>query len=270
MTVRLGQIIADHRRPRDRIGDDPLEIPYNRTETALNTGMEVIHVVNAEEKSASLSAKVRNLFCFQLEGSRATARVGTHLVKKIEILEFSPTDEYAKQTLAKPAVQAYLKQVKYKKRIFMICGLKIAHGAVALDAIGKSSRGEGSVSLPLNPKGGTTLGTMKGSIETAKIGTKIHNVLATHSFVFGYRLREVKYSRDSQVVHTREVGELHDLQGSSGSVVKILHAGPNDQSGVENAPIFECLSSCGSDEFEDDSMVIDGCIMIGFGSDGED
>jgi hypothetical protein len=237
--------------------------------TALNTGMEVIHVVNSEEKSISLSTKVRNLLAFRLEGSKETARVGTHLVKKVEILEFSPTDEYAKQSIMRPAVQAYLKQVKYKKQIFMICGLKIAHGAVALDAIGKRYQGEGSLSLSLNLKGGTTLGTAKGSIGAAKIGTKIHDVLATHSFIFAYRLREVKYTRNLQQVYTREIGKLHELHGSSGSIPIAPLSGPKDQSGTDSIAIFECLSNCGADEFEDDSMIVEGYIMIGFLSDDE-
>lgn len=267
-TVKLGQIIADHKRPRDRIGDDPIEISPDQIATSFNTGSEFRQVVNAEEKSISMSAKVRNLLAFRLEGNKATGRIVTHTIKKVEISEFAPKNEYAKKSLEERAVKEYLKQVKYKKRIFMICGLKIAHGAMVRDAVGNEYQGEGSVSLPLNVKGGT-LGNAKGSVEVAKIGTKIHNVHATNSFIFAYRLREVKYTKSLQVVHTRETGKLHDLHDSSGSTTKPMQIDLNDQSGADDIVVFQCLSSCGVDEFEDDSTVVDGCILIGFPSHSE-
>jgi hypothetical protein len=171
----------------------------------------------------------------------------------VEILEFDPTEDYAKRSFDQPAVQRHLKHtIGFQKRIFMICGLKIGHGAQAIDETSRKFNVKGEGELSLAAKGGPTIAKGKGRGFMTKQTATAHNVNASHSFVFGYLLQEVKYNKKGDTVFTQQV-KKHGVDDGHHKTLTTETTAHQLQDKEEAE--FQCTSWCGARDFNELELV---------------
>jgi hypothetical protein len=196
LTVCLGQVISDCRNPRSRLGKRPSALPFDDLSSDRNDGYELFrNTFNTKEK-ISASATVRSLLRFHLEGHRDQSKVGARIVHKILIEEFDPPADYVEDMFKLDAVQTYLKDNRFKKPIYMICGLKTAlGGGVAVNQIENTRGGGGSLEAKISAKGITDAAALRAQFNKERTKGNLHEVKATQRFIFAYRLRIIKYDR---------------------------------------------------------------------------
>ena len=160
-----------------------------------------------------------------------------HLVA--EFIELGEEDEYVEKSLAQKHIQDFIKSGLFKKRVFMVTGVKVAYPAEG-DSISvekgskKTAEGEGDISTA---GAGPTV-EAGGNFKTSASTKQSLSFLPEHPFIYAYRLRECFYggrskettkgallSRDAAAGPELEALEF-DFQGVAPQDVTLEDMGP--------------------------------------------
>lgn len=211
-----------------------------------------------------LSAAVLSLLPFGFAGDRQKDRTHQYEIEKVEGRTFLPSYEYVQRSVLQPEVLDYLARHRYRKSLYMIVGIKIGYNAEIIHER-KYKRGGGlNVSIP-----GAMTGVpldLGANLKQKAINHRYEKKSIPNSFVFAYRLREVRYfKKDNSItdVEFTKGAELHDLNGKVGHVA--LQARFKDKTYLGTEDEIDVDGIVGEDYEEDeyDAMIVDGCIMIG-------
>jgi hypothetical protein len=159
-------------------------------------------------------------------------------------------------------VLSYLARHRYRKSLYMIVGIKIGLNAEITHHREHTTRGWLKAFIP-----GALIGApvdvgaqAKGSV----IEQRYEKIKIPTSFVFAYRLREVRYFKKSNFIENLEYtkgADLHDLYGKSRVIEhftdeNVTYQGADEE--IEIDGIFE-------EDFEEnehDTLIVDGSFMI--------
>ena len=174
---------------------------------------------------------------------------------------FNPSREYVLKSVLEPEVLNYLARHKYRKSLYMIVGIQIGFNAKIVHKRTHKKGGGLNVSIP---------GALTGI--PVDLGAGYECSATNHryerkrisSFVFAYRLREVRYYKKNNSttdVEFTKGAELHDLYGNNHvlmqpDVKEEVYLGTQDEIRIDG------LFREDSDEGEHDTVIIDGCIMV--------
>ena len=213
------------------MGKPPQVLPFDDTTSARNDGYELFWDTFDTKESISFDAKVRSLLRFELNSHRDKAQVGARIVHKILIEEFDPPPAYVEEMFNQDAVQKYLKDSRYEKPVYMICGLKTAlGGGVTVDQFDRDLDFSTAVEGKLSAKGVADVAVLKAKIEKQKQTGSLHQVKATQKFIFAYRLRRIKYDKKlKQHPITEEAVEFYGDEDHIPNDVDLKHLEPSLQ-----------------------------------------
>ena len=107
---------------------------------------------------------------------------------------FNPSDNYVEKSIKQEAVQMFLRH--HRKSLYMIVGVRIAHGAKVTITRGRAVGGGPN----LGPLGLTAMGSpidANMSIKISSDSSGSQQMSIEYDFVVAYRLKQCRYSRDS-------------------------------------------------------------------------
>ena len=261
--VRLGQLIDDPRRPDERVGREPLEFgPDDKVhKLSSETNFTFIQAAN-RVWDIDIGATIMSFLPFGIRGHYSATSGKLFEIERIDSQSLDPSDDYVERSLRKPSVREYLAAYRYQKPLYMIVGIKVGRNARIIQGRFSKVRGKVSVDvpgylggIPVDPKVELGVGT-----------SRLHGVKrdVLESFVFAYRLREVRYSVK---LHLSRLGRiwtkgarLHSAEASD----NMLNAGEIEENDVEEE--IECDGLSGRDVSEESvpcGNMIDGCILLG-------
>ena len=262
--IRLGQLIVDPRKPWESLQDNILEIDRSDTTTEVQVEEDFVFQKDSERKfDIGFSAAVLNLLPFGFGGETQKGESHQFIIQKVESRTFRPSRHYVRMSVLQPEVLRYLARHHYNKSLFMIVGIKIGFNG-EIKRFKKSKKG-GSLNAsqplpsslsPLPLDFGVTFGQKKMThyYESRRI---------LSSFVFAYRLREVRYYKSSFSDFDFTKGaELHCLYTTVSSIsVRPVVKEPT-YVGKEDEVDIDGLFKSDFEEDEIDTRVVDGCIMV--------
>ncbi|KAK3640957.1 hypothetical protein LTR56_011607 [Elasticomyces elasticus] len=219
--ITLGDIIASPADPEDHINTtDPPPVPARlirkpEDEAPWNWTKEF-----ARSSSGGLFASF-----MQIAGIGGEINI-TAESKHAEIYDaermvteyFVPSARYIEDSLADLAVRNALTGPNRKKRLYMITGLKTAYGATLAIRTMQERGIHAQFGADLTALGapvtvGPKLGFLKSESDELNAGKK--------NFVFGFKLRVLRYKKDQVVHESYEKGALHGVDEEGGSVVGV-------------------------------------------------
>ncbi|KAF3928366.1 hypothetical protein ABW21_db0205146 [Orbilia brochopaga] len=189
--LSLGQILAEPKDPAFVLQPEgPLPIPEGiKVE---DTSRENINLENKKELSSQFSAWTKLSYLpVHFKGSASATKVHnlTWHFDKIESRIISPTITYVEAAMRHGDVQASLREWMFKRRVYMVTGVRIAIGARMMrkDVL--------ETSLSSSAKGGVPDQSLSTGIGGgfANKSTDTEEFGAASDFVFAYRLNEVRY-----------------------------------------------------------------------------
>ena len=190
--IRLGQLIADPRKPDEYLGDGPL--PPGPKDTKIAGRMEeriIYDSKNARNVDLGFSASVLSTLPFKLGGDKQKSNDSRLEINSAEEQLFVPSDTYVLNSIKQPKVLRALAESGYSKSVFMLVGLKIASAGSITHEMKRGGGGGFDVTVP-----GAIIG---GSVHVgaeAKINMTsgvLQKKTVSYPFVFAYRLREIRY-----------------------------------------------------------------------------
>ena len=158
------------------------------------------------------SAAVLSLLPFGLTGDRSKRTNYLYKIKKVEGHMFLPSREYVRRSVSQPEVLRYLSRHWYRKSLFMIVGIKIGFNAEFTHQRENQNGGQFTGCVP----GGIHV-DFAGRFKHGTIDHRYERKRIPSSFVFAYRLREVRYFKKDNSTKDTEFTKgatLHDLYGS--------------------------------------------------------
>ena len=176
---------------------------------------------------------------------------------------FFPSHVYVQQSILQPEVLGYLARHWYRKSVYMVVGIKVGCEAEIIHRRQNDVGGQLNGSIP-----GALTGIpidMGAEISSTVVDSRYEQKSVPSSFVFAYRLREIRYFKKDSSTRDTEFTKGADLHHRHGKTrVEVRPA-------VEDGPYLgtaEEIEIAGMDvkdfeEDEDDSMVVDGCVMVG-------
>lgn len=213
------------------------------------------------EKSINVgfSAAVLSLLPFGVGGKRKAQVTHRYEIKEVETQTLYPSRAFIRQSVHQPQVLKYLASQGYRKSVYMVVGIKVAYGAHVSHETKREFGGE---------LGGTMPGAVVGipldigaKIGAKKANWKIEKKQVSSSFVFAYRLREVRYFKKD--------GSITDLQFTKGAQLHNLYAEAPEVCfkearyyGEQNEIDVEGIVGEDYEEEKFDTVLIDGCIMV--------
>jgi hypothetical protein len=255
--ISLGQLISNPRNPTERIQASRLPI-HPQTGIHSDTEREVeFEIKSTRGFDIGFSATVLSKLPFEIGGKRKTTITHRYKIKEVEIQTFYPSRAFIRQSVLEAQVLQYLAAHGYRKSIYMVVGIKIAHGAHVFHGRTKEI-------------GGTLGGTVPGAAVgiPLDLGSHIRGEVGKHrketkevvsSFVFAYRLREIRYfKKDGTItdVNFTKGAQLHSLYSTLELVVgekEVKYCGCMDEIDVEEMA---------SEDYEDDDVDSNGCVMV--------
>ena len=190
-------------------------------------------------------------------------------IERVESQCLEPSDEYVRQSLMQPTVRQYLAKKRYKTSLYMIVGLKIGRNARIME--GKHFSIDAMMSSDLS-------GTFGVPVDiTMNVGSQRRQYTflerkVPQSFVFAYRLREVRYSVKSNRISTKLFTKGAELFGSQGNqFMRSMDESIEGIGGYFNSfdPRQEieydgvCNEDLSGDRIVDPSQIIDECVLVG-------
>jgi hypothetical protein len=169
----------------------PLSIPHDAISTFVQAPFEEV-VPLSRKLSGGLLVTFLSSIGFELSGNRDKVTKRTVSAKRVETKSFTSTEELLNASLVLPAVEVHLGALGLRhKRLFIVTGVKIASGASISESegqtygaslmVGFDGSGMG-ISISVGPK-------VEGSKERSREVTWE----CEESFVFAYRLREIRF-----------------------------------------------------------------------------
>jgi hypothetical protein len=205
-----------------------------------------------------------SLLPFGVRGQYSASEGKLFEIERVESQILEPSDDYVQQTLTKPSVREYLAAKCYRQPLYMIVGVKVGRNARIIQG-------------RFNLTGGTVFAEVPGFVSGIPVDPKLDLSIGTsrfqgvkrqlaESFVFAYRLREVRYSIK---VHLSRLGRtltrgarLHSAESSS----VMVDADRIEESDREEEIEYDGLSEQDALEDVPCGKVVDGCILVDFTS----
>jgi hypothetical protein len=253
----------DPRQPAEILGPGPL--PIEEEEMRLeNSEKENVAFSKAITKSIGLgfSAAILSVLPFGIKGDRQSGTAHHYEIKRVEERVFRPSPSYVHQSVLQPEVLSFLATKVYRKRVYMVVGVRIGHDAVIIHERGKEIGGKFSASAP-----GFATGIPVDL--AAKIDARRRNDLYQRehlpdSFVFAYRLREIRYFKKSKrtqdISYIKDADLLHDIRSNKVSPRPVIP----ETKYIGSADEIEIDGIAGVDlrEEVENADIVDGCIIV--------
>lgn len=260
--VRLGQLIHDPRHPAERVGREPLEFGPGDTVHELCTETNFTYAQLTHRRfDIGLGATIMSFLPFGIRGQYSASDGKLFEIERVESRLLEPSDSYVQKTLTKPSVREYLAAKYYKKPLYMIVGVKVGRNARILQGRFNLTGGTVSADVPISLSGIPVDPSVDASITTSRFQGVQRQL--PDSFVFAYRLREVRYSIK---VHLSQLGRtltrgarLHSFDSSGFMADAEEGLEENGPSEVE----FDGLSE--SDAVTENILggnVVGGCLLV--------
>ncbi|KEF51479.1 uncharacterized protein A1O9_12396 [Exophiala aquamarina CBS 119918] len=244
--IRLGQLISNPSAPTTPITRSG---PLDPKDFDLEVHSMPMKTFRHENQSQSLSEG--GVFIRAVQGIVAKLNLNIsreayqnaleqidHLVA--EFIELSEEDEYVEKSLAQKHIQDFITKGLFKKRVFMVTGIKIAYPGEG-DSIsaekGSKKTAEGGGDMSAVGTGSPLEGG--GNFKTSASTKRSLSFIPDHPFIYAYRLRECFYggrskettkgallSRDTVSGHEPEALEF-DFQGVGSEDVTLEDMGPD-------------------------------------------
>jgi len=264
--IKLGQLITDPRTPAQRLGDGPLEPgPLDVVlPSYLETG-RTIRTVQNTHLGVGLSAKVLSLLPFSVAGNRQKHKKQQYEIDNIKSQKFVPSEHYVRKSIFQPRVLSYLAKHKYNKSVYMIVGIKVGSNAYVVREGQRKVGGNVSGLVPLGAAVGIPVDLQaKVSATTSKDRFDAYRV--PNDFVFAYRLQEIRYFKKNGFIENYSFtrgADLHDLDNHDSQDRDAECDVLEKYQGVKDEIEVEGISGYDFEDNEDDSVLVDGCIMLG-------
>ncbi|KAK4444598.1 hypothetical protein QBC34DRAFT_308596 [Podospora aff. communis PSN243] len=186
--IELGTILSD---PHDliKLDKDPsVPIP---ADIAIWSHDENF-VLGLPSSSSTASSILRSILAFARLGLPRSSEVHV-TVDRLETRQFTPTSDYIEQRVKEPSIAQYITggNVRMGKQVFMVTGIKIAHGAVTIPG-------------PIEGPGGIALASGAWTRET--VIERRHEVQIPdyeQGFLLAYQLVAITVRRDLTVADVR-------------------------------------------------------------------
>jgi hypothetical protein len=236
---------------------DPLPVDHT-TERVEEKAIYAVGSVG--EGSFGMSARILDMVSFGVLGS--TDRYLSHQYEIERVIEktFFPTADYVRNSVFQEKVLKQLESKLLRQPLYMIVGVRIAFNTKITHEQRSKRVGE------LKAGGGFSPASVELQARTERKEGLFEQKHISSGFIFAYRMRKVRYSRSSRSAAAREYdkGQLFTLRDSD----------TNDSTYPshlrENAEPKEQITSVKLEEFdyeedEEDTRIVDGCIIVGNG-----
>jgi len=266
--IRLGQLITNPRKPTEYLANGALTIgPQERVVDSGTKEDFVFRKQREREFGIGFSAAVLSLLPFGMDGDRHRNTAHHFKIKTVEEQMFLPSREYVQKSVLQQEVLDRLARHWYRKSLYMIVGIRVAYGGA--EVIHETKYGNGGKLSVTVPGGLTGIPVDLGVNFKAKaIDDSYERKCISSSFVFAYRLREIRYFKNTKSIKDVEFtkgAELHDLHATTMSKSS-LHmspaAGEPAYRGAVDEIIIDGITEGDFEEDKDDSMIVDGCVMV--------
>jgi len=147
----------------------------------------------SELKSSSLGIWARFLSVLRV-GLHASKQAQSDDILRISTLEthtFDPSDEYVKQSMQMPHIQAYLAERRDRVTLYMVTGVKIARGVAMALSDSKATGISGHVGAPV--AGGADVGA-GGDYKHSRLS--ISSFEESTDFVLAFRVRKISVEKE--------------------------------------------------------------------------
>ncbi|SPO01214.1 uncharacterized protein DNG_03961 [Cephalotrichum gorgonifer] len=224
--VSLGSIITDPQNPEYCLATKRVPIP----ESAIFVVSQENYKEELKEKNttkASLWLKFLEWMGFEVSGSKEDDVLRVAKFDRLETRTFVPSSDYITTSLKEPEVRRFLLRDDDEEEealIYMITGVKIAHGVDFTEKTVRKSEGKLSAnadgSIADLPLGG------KASAERSAGGEQSsHFEIKTTPIVFAYRLQQIRYRKGVQPTHQPYLeGALYGVGNRDDATEDGLHA----------------------------------------------
>jgi hypothetical protein len=209
--IKLGQLISNFDDPATPIDRSGPQDPAASGLKIHSMSQKIFKLENQENSSTEGGLFVGAVqgICGRL-GIRLAHQSYATALDQIEVLVsqfIQPADEdtYVETSMNQPAVQKFIKKGLFRKRVFMVTGIKIAHPdeSTAISSTKGSSTTSSAVAEVSNAGAGTG-GSVSAAANVARSASshKALSFLPAEPFVYAYRLRECFYGGRSKE-HTK-------------------------------------------------------------------
>jgi len=248
--IRLGQLVTDPRKPAETLQQTPVEIDPGEMTVEAQTERNVVFQKHSESGFAlGLSAAVLSILPCGIGGNAQKGTIHRYEINKVERRMFRPSRKYVQASVQQPDVLKYLARHRYRKSLFMIVGIKVGFNGQVVHQRKYSRGGHLSGSIP-----GAVTGVpvdLGASVRHDTIDHSYERKAIPASFVFAYRLREIRYfKKDNSTTDTdfTKGAELHCLDESSDAVIQPARKEPTYLGTVDEIDIDGIVG----EDFEED------------------
>jgi len=223
---------------------------------------EDVKVTKEISRAAGLgfSANVLSLFPFGIAGDTNHGTGHKWEIKRVDEKSFRPSRLYVQQSVFQPDVLSYLAEKSYRKSLYMIVGVRIGRDAKITHTKTREVGGNFNATVPLTPAG--VPADLAGKLYGSKHEDIYERKSIPGSFVFAYRLREIRYIKKINIVkdidYTKKA-DLHNLHA------KVIHRSiTREPTYIGTADEIEVKGISGADfeEDRDDTTIVDGCVIV--------
>jgi hypothetical protein len=260
--VRLGQLITNPRKPAEIVGNGPLEIPDSPTHLEERTEEDVVfQKMIGRAAGLGFSAAVLSYLPFGIAGDTQRGTGYQYEIKKVHETVFRPSNSYVQQSVFQSDVLKYLAENGYRKSIYMIVGIRVGCDAIVTHSRDSKMGGKLSATVP-----GASLGIpvdLGVKAQLTQKETTFEQKRIPDSFVFAYRLREIRYFKKTKSTRDLEFArgaDLHDLHG--GTSIRHYTSSETIYLGTPDEIEIDGISGRDYEEDEDDSNIIGGCVIV--------
>jgi hypothetical protein len=165
------------------------------------------------------------------------------------------------QSVFQPDVLGYLARQSYRKALYIIVGVKIGRDAKVTHTKTREVGGNLNATVPLAPAG--VPADLAGKLHGRKHEYTCERKNIPGSFVFAYRLREIRHSKKTDLAKDVEYtknADLHDLHGKN--VIHHSIAREPTYIGTVDEIELEGISVADFEEDRDNTTIVDGCVMV--------
>ncbi|PVH72790.1 hypothetical protein DL98DRAFT_520314 [Cadophora sp. DSE1049] len=196
-SISLGQILTKPFEPSlPLLPDGPLPIPETSIERSFQTGVKSSSRT-ALGVSFGLWAEVDLLpVSGNVGGKHERFQEEEWEFEKLESEITVPRLAEVQAGLEKPEIVAYMQRIKFdfRKRIYMITGVRIARGARSSSQSSKTRGGNAKLMVDITAVGGVPL-KVGPEVEVTRENEGAYSFDGAHDFVYAYRVCEVHYGK---------------------------------------------------------------------------
>jgi hypothetical protein len=258
----LGQLITHPRQPTERVGNKPLDINDQMLLPVRNESDLKFDSESGTGFGIGFSATVLSFLPFVIEGDKRKSTKHRYEISKVEERMFVPTGDYVKQSVLQSDVLEYLAKHRYKKSLYMIVGIKVGCDAKVIHQKHHEMGGNLGATIPGASVGiPVDLGCNIGANADHHRGESKY---IPTSFVFAYRLREIRYNKRKVLKKNSEFtkgADLHSLDGGNNAPVYQTVSAEN-YIGVPDEIDLDGIAGADYEEDEEDSKIFDCCMMV--------